>query len=196
MREIALFVEDFAHEKVVGGLVQRLADEHGLAVRLDWRNAVRGHGQVIDEVRNYLRDLGRQRLNLPDLIVVATDANCSGWNERVKQISNTSPDAPLPPIVFAIPDPHVEKWLLLDGAAFREVFGRGCDAPGQKCNRDLYKQRLTDAIHAAGIRPRLGGIEFADDLVREMDIERAKQSDRSLQRFLDSLDDQFQQWLR
>ena len=32
MREIALFVEDFAHQKVIGALVQRLADEYSTDV--------------------------------------------------------------------------------------------------------------------------------------------------------------------
>ena len=43
MREIALFVEDYAHQQVIGALVQRLAREHGIAVRLDWRSSVRGY---------------------------------------------------------------------------------------------------------------------------------------------------------
>ena len=86
MREIALFGEDFAHEQVIGALVRRLADAHGIDVRLDWRSAVRGHGRVGAGVLNsYLRDLTRQG-GRPDLIIVATDANCSGLNERVREI--------------------------------------------------------------------------------------------------------------
>ena len=50
MREVALFVEDSAHRQVIGALVQRLADERGVAVRLDWRSAVRGHGRVAPEL--------------------------------------------------------------------------------------------------------------------------------------------------
>ena len=46
MREIALFGEDHAHQQIVGALVERLAREHGIGVRLDWRNAVGGHGRV------------------------------------------------------------------------------------------------------------------------------------------------------
>ena len=36
------------------------------------------------------------------------------------------------PVVLAVPDPHVERWLLLDGAAFKAAVGHGCDAPDQK----------------------------------------------------------------
>ena len=74
-------------------------------------------------------------------------------NERRKEFDQADS---LAPIVLATPDPHVERWLLLDGAAFRQVFGRGCDAPNLRCDRDLYKQRLVAAILAAGITPTLG----------------------------------------
>jgi Domain of unknown function (DUF4276) len=116
------------------------------------------------------------------LIIVATDANCAGLNERVSEFQDR--DAPAP-MVLAVPDPHVERWLLLDGAAFRTVFGRGCDAPDLKCSRDRYKQRLIEAIHATGVTPSLGGIEFAEDIIQHMDIDRAAQADRSFQRFVD-----------
>ena len=88
----------------------------GLALRLDWRSAVRGHGRVVRELAYYLRDLARQDDRTPDLIIAATDANCSGLNERAREIANQ--DAPAP-MISAVPDPHVERWLLLDGAASR-----------------------------------------------------------------------------
>ena len=192
MREIALFGEDFAHQQVIGALVERLADECGIDVRLGWRSAVRGHGRVVQEFRRYLQDLARQGTR-PDLIVVATDANCRGWNERARKIGN--PDAPAPS-VLAVPDPHIERWLLLDGAAFKSVFGKGCDAPDRKCDRDRYKQRLAEAIHTTGIIPILGGIEFAEDIVRAMDVDRAMRADRSLERFVNDLRAAFRQWRR
>ena len=192
MREIALFGEDFAHQRVIGALVERVADECGIDVRLDWRSAVRGHGRVVQEFKRYLQDLARQGAR-SDPIVVATDANCRGWNEHAGEIGK--PDAPAP-MVLAVPDPHIERWLLLDGAAFKSVFGKGCDAPDRKCDRDLYKQRLVQAIHTTGITPILGGIEFAEDIVRAMDVERAMRADRSLERFVDDLRAAFRQWRR
>ncbi len=191
MREIALFVEDYAHQQVVGALVRRVADESGIGIRLDWRSAVHGHGNVVRELALYLRDLAGQNDRIPDLIIAATDANCRGLNERAREI--TSPAAPAL-MISAVPDPHVERWLLLDGAAFKAVFGRGCDAPDRKCDRDLYKRRLVEAIRATGIIPSLGGIEFAEDIVRQMDMERAMRSDRSFQRFIDDLRGALKHW--
>ncbi len=196
MREIVLFVEDDAHQKIIGGLVQRRAIDHSISVKLNWLNAEGGHGRVIQVLRAYMRDMARHGSPISDLIIVATDANCSGHNEHTREINRAtaSVNTPLPPVVQAVPDPHIERWLLLDGAAFSRVLGRGCDAPEQKCSRDLYKQLLTYAVLSAGIEPVLGGIEFAEDIVREMDIERAKRADDSFRHFLDSLDAQFRQW--
>ena len=191
MREIALFVEDYAHQQVIGSLVRRIAAECHIEMRLDWRNAVGGHGKVIAELNDYMRDLKRQGSPWPDLIIVATDANCKGLNDRGKEISR--PDAPAP-MLLAIPDPHVERWLLLDGAAFKTVFGRGCEAPDLKCDRDRYKQLLIEAILATGYLPNLGGIEYAEDILHHMDIDRAARSDRSFQRFVEHLNNTFQGW--
>ena len=190
-RYIALFVEDYAHQKVIGTLVQRVAAECGIEVRLDWRRATGGHGKVIVELRNYIRDLKRQGTPWPDLIVVATDANCKGLNERSREIGDL--DAPAP-VLLAIPDPHVERWLLLDGAAFKAVFGRGCQAPDRKCSRERYKELLIEEIHAAGGTPILGGIEYAEDIVRQMDIDRAARADDALRRFVEDLRSTVRGW--
>ena len=103
MREIVLFVEDFAHRQVIGALVRLLAGELDLDVRLDWRSARRGYGRVVREFNDYLRDLGRQGGPSPDLIIVATDANCKGLNERIREFGE--PEAPAP-MILAIPDPR------------------------------------------------------------------------------------------
>ncbi len=191
MREIALFVEDYAHRQVIGALVQRIAEECNVAIQLDWRSAVGGHGKVIAELGNYLRDLKRQGGPFPDLVVVATDANCRGLNERTREIGGQDGPAPM---ILAVPDPHIERWLLLDGAAFKAVFGKGCDAPDQKCDRRRYKEQLIQAIHSTGTIPGLGGIEYAEDIVQQMDIERTAQRDRSFRRFVTALRSSFQGW--
>ena len=191
MREIALFVEDYAHERVIGAIIQKMAEEYGIAVRLHWRSATRGYGRVVREFKQYLRDLNQQGNDLPDLIVIATDANCQGLNERVKEIGNQ--DVPVQ-MIHAVPDPHIERWLLLDGMAFRSVFGKGCDAPDQKCDRGRYKRSLIEAIHATGTRPTLGGIEYANDIIKEMNINRAAQVDKSFRNFVEKLRSTFQGW--
>ena len=190
MRDITLFGEDDAHRLVVGALVQRLADEAGIAIHQDWRNAVGGYGRVVSEFDSYLHDLNRQGIH-PDLIVVATDSNCAGLNQRTRELERPGWSFP---VVTAIPDPHIERWLLLDGAAFHAAVGRGCNAPDHKCDRARYKSLLIDAVYAAGITPSIGGIEFAEDIILHMDIDRAMQYDRSLRRFVQQMRRIFREW--
>ena len=184
MAEVALFGEDFAHRQIINALVRRIAADRGVEVRTEWRNATGGHGQVVREFERYIADLRRQPGSRPDIIVVATDANCAGLHERAKQFDAFEAPAP---IVRAIPDPHIERWLLLDSAAFKSALGRGCDAPDMKCERNRYKQLLRQAVRDAGIEPSLGGVEFADDIVDAMDLGRAARADRSFQRFTEDL---------
>ncbi|MBK7200497.1 DUF4276 family protein [Candidatus Amarolinea dominans] len=193
MREITLFVEDHAHYEFLKALIQRLAREHSQVITLDWRNVRRGHSAVIQELKQFLRDLARGRGGYPDLVVVATDANCRGIAQRVKEIREVT-DATAARVICAVPDPHVERWLLVDSAAFKAVLGRGCAAPDQKCERARYKRLLIEAIRQAGITPNLGGIEFAADIVAAMDLGQASRLDPSLQRFLDEMNGVFREW--
>lgn len=196
MLEIAFFVEDDAHRQIIGALVSRIAEEFELEVRSEWRNATGGYAQVVGEFRKYLSDIERQG-GFPDLILVATDANCKGLNERAKEVAGQAARRDFPAhIVYAIPDPHIERWLLLDGAAFKAVFGQGCSPPDQKCERNRYKRRLVEAIRATGASPILGGIEYAEDIVRKMDMDRSARADRSLGRFVESLRDAFKKRTR
>lgn len=193
MREITLFVEDHAHYEFLKALIERLAREDGLEITLDWRNVRRGHGAVIQELKQFLRDLVRGRGGYPDLIVVATDANCRGITQRVNEI-RTVTDATAARVICAVPDPHIERWLLVDSAAFKTVLGRGCAAPDYKCEKARYKRLLIEAIRQAGITPSLGGIEFSADIVAVMNLAQAGRLDPSLQRFLDALNAVFREW--
>lgn len=195
MREIAVFVEDFAHEQVLKALVPRIASERDLTIRLLWRNARRGHGAVVNELKQLLRDLQRGRGPLPDLVIAATDGNCKGFAARRSEIVSLTDRVSLR-TVCAIPDPHIERWLMLDSAAFRDALGVGCDAPDQKCERDRYKQLLRSSIRKAGITPSLGGIEFAEDIITRMDIDRSAAVDASFGHFVSDLRAIFREWIR
>ena len=126
-------------------------------------------------------------------MIVATDANCKGRAEKLREITEITGKVTAR-VICAIPNPHIERWLLLDSAAFKSVFDRGCDVPDQKCERRRYKKMLMDAILQAGISPSLGGIEFADEIVDAMDLERTAQADDSLGHFIMELQAVFQGW--
>ena len=193
MPRVIIFAEDAAHEVFVGPLVRRIAKEHDTPVEVSFRSASGGFGRVLNELNVYVRDLRRGLENLPDLLIACVDGNCKGYVERRNETQEAIGDFPAS-VIFAIPDPHVERWFLLDSGAFRSAVGQGCPAPPQKCERHLFKKLLLDAVVSAGIRPPLGGIEYAEEIVNEMDLEHLRLSDASLGRLIDDLENRFTEW--
>ncbi len=145
MRRIDLFAEDAGHEAVLVPLLHRLAELHGIEIKVRRISVRGGYGRVEKELREYVKDLWKYQQDLPDLVVVATDANCSGFQKRRKRLQETV-ESIRDRVAFAVPDPHVERWLLRDPAAFKAALGRACRQPDQKCDRDRYKGLLRDAV--------------------------------------------------
>ncbi len=192
MRNINLFVEDVAHEDFLTALLQRLADACNVEINIKASSVRGGHGKVITELKQYLRDLQHYKEGLPDLIIVGTDSNCKGVSERETEINEVTSDL-RDLVINMIPEPHIERWLLLDPAAFKTVFGKGCPVPDQKCERGRYKGLLLNAIYEATMVPPLD-VECIEELVNAMDLQRMAQNDRSIQRFLNTLQRQFRIW--
>ena len=195
MRKIHVFCEDAGHEVFLKALLRRFGHEHDVHVRVRVLQARGGHGRMSTELKTYVDDLqtGRTGLSLPDLIVVGHDANCRGFATiRDEVLRITEPYRSF--VVCAIPDPHIERWLLVDSAAFKDVLGQGCSAPGQKCEKDRYKRLLIEAVVEAGGTPLLGGLEYADDIVNAMDLDRMLTTDDSLGRLLQDLRQVFKGW--
>lgn len=186
MVEVVLFCEDVGHELVLRALICRTASAVGCEVDLQRRSVRGGRGKALAEMAEFARDLRGSVHPLPDLLVVAIDANCHGYVTRRDEALKRVGDVGVP-LVVAAPDPHVERWLLADSAAFKAVLGRGCRAPDTKCDRDRYKSLLADAVRECGVQPVLGGLEHAEEIVAHMDLDRAPQIDKSLGRFIDEL---------
>ena len=189
MIRISIFCEDTAHRMVVGSLIGRIARENDLKVNQDWRSSVKGRSRVLSEYRTFVRNMAGLE-EYPNLIVVATDSNCKGYRDRIREFSGIEDRIP---VVHAVPDPHVERWLLLDGAAFKAVFKIGCKAPDRKCARDRYKRILFQEIRRAGIKSILPGYEFSERIVEEMDLDRIR--DPSFRHFVDTLRGAFRRLL-
>lgn len=194
MIEIALFAEDFGQEEFLSALIERLAREERAEAVVRRRSVRGGRARALSELSQFVRDIGRSRERLPDLLVVVSDANCEGYVSRRREVERaaaglqeTKPGF----LIVAVPDPHVERWMLVDSRAFKAVLGRGCDAPDSKCEKDRYKQILLDAMKAAGVVPPLGGMEFARDIVDNLDLDRADRLDGSLGQTVASLRNYF-----
>ena len=149
MHRIILFVEDYGHEEFITSLIKRVADAQGISLKIIRRSVRGGHGKVLTEFKRFLCYLKKEKERLPDLLIIATDANCKGYAERKKEIDKIAQYKNF--ILCAIPEPHIERWLLLDSAAFKSATGKGCKAPDKKCSRDRYKKFLLEAMQNAGI---------------------------------------------
>jgi hypothetical protein len=193
MRSIFLFTEDSGHESFISAVVERVALENNITPTCKHLNSRGGHGRVVKELKQYIRDLERDNVALPDLLIIASDANCKGLHERKKTLAEVVKAEFLDFSIFAVPDPHIERWMMLDSHAFKEVFGRGCDAPDNKCEKDRYKNILMDEICKSGIRP-IFLFERCKDIIRHMDFECVAQQDNSFKDFYTELKRKFSQW--
>lgn len=183
MLSISLFVEDFGHEEFLVALIGRIAREQDVQIAVHPRSVRGGRGKVLSELSQYVTDIDRGREYLPDLLIVATDANCKGYGSRKREVEEvvSSLEQKHPGIlILAIPDPHIERWMLIDSHAFKAVLGRGCNAPDLKCERQRYKLLLLRAMEEAGIVPPLGGMEYARDIVEHLALEKMNNLDKSL----------------
>lgn len=193
MYRIILFAEDYGHESVICALVKKIAHQFKINVQIVTRSARGGHGRAISEFGAYMKTIAFERDGMPDLVIVTLDANCNSHAVVKKEIARVNQDyAAL--TICAIPDPHIERWLLLDSAAFKIVFGQGCAAPDLKCEKDRYKKLLYNAIAVTGLTPLLGGFEFAEDIVKNIDLQRVRRLDESLQKFVDDITHKFSEW--
>jgi hypothetical protein len=184
---VDLFAEDRGHEELLCPLIQRMAREQNRTVDLRVRSARGGHGRAIEELKLYQRSMkkGVSGDKLPDLVVVAIDSNCKSYTETAKEIQQALEDEFRDRAVCACPDPHVERWYMADLDGFQQVVGVRPAVGKQKCERDVYKRLLAQAVVDAGHPATLGGIEFARELADAMDFYRAGKVESALKHFLD-----------
>jgi hypothetical protein len=185
---IDLFAEDRAHQDFQEPLVERVARAEGKRVHLRVRSARGGHGVALAQFRLYQQAL-RTGIGgaVPDLVIAAIDANCRRVTAARERITQALRPEFAGLCIPACPDPHIERWYLADLQAFHEVVVHTPSMPKAKCERDLYKQILAQAVVDAGHPATLGGIEFARELAEAMDLVRAGKSARSFRRFIDEL---------
>ena len=184
-----IFVEDRAHEVFVEALVRRLSEETGVTVDIQIRSARGGHGRALKELALYQDALAKRiaGMTFPDLLVVAIDANCQRFSAARSAVGDQLHPALREVSAIACPDPHVERWYLADPVSFEQVVGARPPSVEAKCERGMYKSLLSSTVRDAGYMPVLGGIEFAEDLVRAMDLYRAGKSAHGLKAFVDDV---------
>ena len=186
---VDLFVEDRAHESFLEPLLMRIAREQDIEMEIRVRSARGGHSRAIAEFKGYQTIVTKSRLGnkSADMVVVAIDGNCSTFAAARRRIQDATVPMLKDRLVIACPDPHVERWYVADPQSFETTVGHRPSVGDKKCARDHYKQVLVNAIRQAGHIDILGGVEFAPELVEDMDLYQAGRNDSSLKAFLDDL---------
>ncbi len=175
-RTIALALEDRAHEMVIGALLARIFSDEKQDLH-HWELVVLSNrgGRSLERAYDYAKKCTRPG-EACDLLVIASDANCSTFVEKRKQIEGRLKRY-AGGTALALPDPHIEHWLLLDPKAFQRGVGipKGIVLPQYKCDKNYYKTKLNDLLQSNGIVPQFpGGIEFAPDIIKHLDMPLAR----------------------
>lgn len=186
--KVYLIVEDTAQESVARGLSRRLSSEEG--VRISISKAIKGgYGGVLKEIKGFQRalDKGAIPAGSPDLLLVLGDSNCHNYQDRKREIISIIDKNIFPFFVVGCPDPHVEKWLLIDQHALSIAFGVSINISLDKCKRDYYKNELQKIIRLAGWPMTQEGIEYSPDIIEKIDFTRAEKKDHSFKSFISDL---------
>jgi len=183
-QRVAFFLEDSAQEAIIPPLFSRLADEEGWeASQLDLQVLSARGGGSLSAFRQFLRDVRQPGHLDADLLIVGADANCKGFTARRELVIKAATKSSyLREIITAIPDPHVERWYLLDVAALANAAGApiAASVPAYKCEKNHYKTLLRKAFSGSGIAPPLGGLEYGPLVAKQMDLFAAAKQDHGL----------------
>jgi hypothetical protein len=168
--KIILFLEDNAQEVFIPALVERIIMDEGKVVN-DYEFRIlssRGGGSIRAYV-DFIKQAKKRRLLDADVLIVGSDGNCNGFLKRKQQLLNASKNIPYPEVITAVPDPHIERWYLLDGIALANAAG----------------------VPIQAVSP-LGGAEYGALIAYSLDIYTAGTMDHSLRDFVD----QVRSWLK
>jgi len=193
--KIIFFLEDSAQEVFICAMVERLIQDEGKNLRdYDLRVLSSRGGGSIRAYKDFLGQVKKRKYLDADVLIVGSDGNCNGFAKRKQQLMDASQSIPYPVVISAVPDPHIERWYLLDSQALAEAAGVPVQvvSPTVKCDKNHYKNLLKKALTEQGIIPPLGGAEYGSIVAKSMDVYRAGTVDHSLRDFID----QVRSWLR
>lgn len=191
---ILYFLEDRAQEGFIKALVERIAKEESIPTgRLihDVRLA-RGGSKIINEFKKFLKDTMQGTMPEVDLLIVVIDGDCKGHRERIRQLGKYfKENHPFrEKVVYAIPDPHIERWYLMDQRALKQGVGleKTPDLPSYKCKRAHYKQLLHQALKESNVNSLLGGLEYAERIVDNIEnLKSLGETNAGFQDFVEDL---------
>jgi hypothetical protein len=182
--DLDIIGEDEATERIIDALVKREAECLKLFARqrlaLCW-----GGSKVENRIAEW--EAFVRRNGYASLTIFALDGNGRGTIEARARLEALLPVLRPPHCILAIPDPHIERWLLLDGHALHRVLAAPPVPAPPGMGRDFYKNRLADLAQACLSTHETDGTEYAPDIAAVMDFAAAEAADPSLRHFLTDL---------
>jgi hypothetical protein len=187
--DIDLYCEDIDQEFFVRPLVERIAAECEVVPVVTPRSVRGGKGKVTTQVTAFQQAVRKNQpgFSIPDLVVIAIDANCAGVNEAREQVADIIRNGIYPRVAIACPDPHIERWYMADPAAFASVVGTDPSLPEQKCGKDVYKALLRSLVDEGDVEVLLGAYELGPDLAAAMDLYAAGKADAGFKIFAEEV---------
>lgn len=192
---VAFFLEDVGQEAIIPPIFKRVAVEEGIGPEdLECRILHSRGGGSLSAYAKFLKDAKKSRHATANLLVVGSDGNCKGFADRRDQILKKAIGSPFTEVIAAVPDPHVERWYLLDIPALESAADVHINLPPvpKKCEKNFYKRLLRQAFDGTEVNPPLGGIEYGERIALRMDFFDAGKQDHGLGDFVEKS----RAWLR
>lgn len=192
---IVFFLEDSAQEALIPSLIRRLiADEDKNSRDYELKVLSSRGGGSIRAYKEFIKSIKSRKTPAEDVLVVGSDGNCNGFVKRRSQLNDAAKGVSYSTIITAIPDPHIERWYLLDNQALKNAACVPIQAvsPAAKCDKGHYKKLLKDAFAQHELFPPLGGAEYGPLIAETMDLYVAGVADHSFRDFID----QVRNWLK
>lgn len=181
-------------EGFIKALVNKIAQDLSIpadSLSHDVRSG-RGGSTVIPEFERFMEDTMQTSSSDVDLLIVAIDGNCKGHSGRVRQLEKCiKQNHPLRnKVVYAVPDPHIERWYIMDQRAFKNGVGvdKAPNMPPYKCKKDYYKSLLRQALAESNIASYFGGAEYAENIVNSVtSLDSLFSQNAGFQKFVENL---------
>lgn len=183
------FLEDIAHESFIKALVEKVCQ--GIMIEHIVRNASGGKGRALGELKSFLEESKDSMVD--GLLIVAIDSNCHKYTEQREKVAEMVKEILAIQYALAIPNPHIERWYMLDASALNGALGFKETLPIKqaKCKKDYYKNLFDKVLRESGQIAPLGAPDFAEDIVQEMDLYTAGKNDSSFKHFIQDIENYF-----
>ena len=181
-------------------LVRRLLKEERVEVQVAVRTG-QGGSQSLSMFKDDFREWRKSFWEMPDAVLLCRDSDCRPRADVLKQFEKERRESEAKgcTLLFAVFEPEIERWYLLDEKAFEKACGfRLPGTPpspecrkrgGRRRKRFSYKKFIRKQAAEKGLRLLHHGAEWADEIVQRTDFSLAAGRDPAFEEFLEEIRD-------